>query len=255
MVPTRDGRQLPVSIVYRRGFERNGQGRLFLYAYGAYGIATRPASTPTASACSTAATPIAIAHIRGGDEMGYQWYLDGKLERRTNTFNDFVDAARGLIAQDYTSAGRIAIQGGSAGGELMGAVVNSDPELWGAVVADVPFVDVLNTMLDDTLPLTPGEWNEWGNPITDPAAFRLHAKLQPVRQCPRPGLSADADHRRPQRSARHLLGAGQMGGAAARDPDRRPISCCSRSTWAPAMAASRAAGRVSGKWPRPMPSC
>ena len=111
--------------------------------------------------------------------MGYQWYLDGKLERRTNTFNDFVDAARGLIARNYTSAGNIAIQGGSAGGELMGAVVNSDPELWGAVVADVPFVDVLNTMLDDTLPLTPGEWNEWGNPITDAAAFRLLQSYSP----------------------------------------------------------------------------
>src|SRR5919106_1036644 len=111
--------------------------------------------------------------------MGYQWYLDGKLDRRTNSFNDFVDAARGLIARNYTRAGNIAIQGGSAGGELMGAVVNSDPELWGAVVADVPFVDVLNTMLDDTLPLTPGEWPEWGNPITDKAAFELIRSYSP----------------------------------------------------------------------------
>jgi len=178
-VPTRDGRQLPVSIVYRRGFERNGRGRLFLYSYGAYGIATAPGFNTNRFSLLDRGYAFAIAHIRGGDEMGYQWYLDGKLERRTNTFNDFVDAARGLIAQNYTSAGNIAIQGGSAGGELMGAVVNSDPELWGAVVADVPFVDVLNTMLDDTLPLTPGEWNEWGNPITDPAAFRLLQSYSP----------------------------------------------------------------------------
>jgi len=179
MVPTRDGRQLPVSIVYRRGFERNGRGRLFLYAYGAYGIATPPAFNTNRFSLLDRGYAFAIAHIRGGDDMGYQWYLDGKLDRRTNTFNDFVDAARGLIAQNYTRAGNIAIQGGSAGGELMGAVVNSDPQLWGAVVADVPFVDVLNTMLDESLPLTPGEWNEWGNPITDRTVFEYLRSYSP----------------------------------------------------------------------------
>jgi oligopeptidase B len=179
MVPTRDGRQLPVSIVYKNGFERNGNGRLFLYAYGAYGIATPPGFSTNRISMLDRGYAYAIAHIRGGDDMGYQWYLDGKLDRRTNTFNDFVDAARGLIANNYTRAGRIAIQGGSAGGELMGAVVNQAPELWGAVVADVPFVDVVNTMLDESLPLTPGEWNEWGNPITDPAAFRYMLSYSP----------------------------------------------------------------------------
>ena len=113
----------------------------------------------------------ALAHIRGGDDLGQQWYLDGKLDKRTNTFTDFVDVAKGLIDLGYTAKGRISISGGSAGGELMGAVINSDPDLWGAVVAHVPFVDVLNTMLDDRLPLTPGEWPEWGNPIEDKAAF------------------------------------------------------------------------------------
>ena len=179
ILPSRDGRQIPVSIVYRRGFERNGRGRLFLYAYGAYGIATPPGFNTNRFSMLDRGYAFAIAHIRGGDELGYQWYLDGKLERRTNTFNDFVDAARGLIAQNYTSAGHIAIQGGSAGGELMGAVVNSDPGLWGAVVADVPFVDVLNTMLDESLPLTPGEWNEWGNPITDANVFRYLQSYSP----------------------------------------------------------------------------
>ncbi|HEY5710423.1 MAG TPA: S9 family peptidase [Allosphingosinicella sp.] len=179
MVPSRDGRQIPVSIVYRRGFERNGRGRLFLYSYGAYGIATAPGFNTNRISMLDRGYAYAIAHIRGGDEMGYGWYLNGTNTHRTNTFNDFVDAARGLIARNYTAAGQIAIQGGSAGGELMGAVVNSDPELWGAVVADVPFVDVVNTMLDDTLPLTPGEWNEWGNPITDPAAFRYMLTYSP----------------------------------------------------------------------------
>jgi oligopeptidase B len=178
-VPARDGRRIPVSIVYRRGFERNGRGRLFLYAYGAYGYATPPAFNTNRFSLLDRGYAFAIAHIRGGDELGYDWYLQGKLDRRTNTFNDFVDAARGLIAARYTQAGRIAIQGRSAGGELMGAVVNSDPALWGAMVADVPFVDVVNTMLDESLPLTPGEWNEWGNPITDAAAFRYMMSYSP----------------------------------------------------------------------------
>jgi oligopeptidase B len=121
----------------------------------------------------------AIAHIRGGDDLGQHWYHEGKLEKRTNTFNDFVDVAKGLITLGYTAPGQIAIAGRSAGGELMGAVVNSDPELWGAVIADVPFVDVLNTMLDESLPLTPGEWPEWGNPIEDKAAFELIRSYSP----------------------------------------------------------------------------
>jgi oligopeptidase B len=179
MVPSRDGQQIPVSIVYRRGFERNGQGRLFLYAYGAYGYATAPAFSTSRLSLLDRGYAFAIAHIRGGDEIGYNWYLHGTRTHRTNTFNDFVDVARGLIERHYTAAGRIAIQGRSAGGELMGAVVNQAPELWGAVVADVPFVDVVNTMLDESLPLTPGEWNEWGNPITDADAFHYMLSYSP----------------------------------------------------------------------------
>ncbi len=179
MVPSRDGKQIPVSIVYRDDFRKDGNGRLFLYAYGAYGYAVPPGFSTNRISLLDRGYAFAIAHIRGGDDLGFPWYLDGKLDRRTNTFNDFVDAARGLIDQRFTRAGRIAIQGGSAGGELMGAVVNSDPELWGAVVADVPFVDVVNTMLDETLPLTPGEWNEWGNPITDPDVFRYLLSYSP----------------------------------------------------------------------------
>ena len=191
MVPARDGREVPVSIVYRKGFPRDGSGKVYLYGYGAYGHAIPPSFSVSRMSLLDRGFACAIAHIRGGDDLGYGWFLDGKLEKRTNSFNDFVDAAKGLVERGFARPGRIAIQGGSAGGELMGAAVNSDPELWGAVVADVPFVDVLATMLDDTLPLTPGEWPEWGNPIEDEAAFRLIRSYSPydnVRPQPYPPM-------------------------------------------------------------------
>lgn len=178
-ITARDGTEVPVSIVYPAGFVRDGSQPLFLYAYGAYGHAIPPGFSTGRLSLLDRGFAYAIAHIRGGDDLGQQWYHDGKLEKRTNTFNDFVDVARGLIAGGWTSAGRIATAGRSAGGELMGAIVNSDPKLWGAVIADVPFVDVLNTMLDADLPLTPGEWPEWGNPIEDPAAFALIRSYSP----------------------------------------------------------------------------
>ena len=179
-VAARDGTMVPVSIVYRK--DRAAAGPLHLYGYGAYGIAVDPGFSTTRLSLVDRGFAYAIAHIRGGDDLGRAWYKAGKLERRTNAFTDFVDVARGLIERGYTSAGRISISGGSAGGELMGAVVNSDPELWGAVAAHVPFVDVLATMLDPTLPLTPGEWPEWGNPIEDKAAFELIQSYSPYDQ-------------------------------------------------------------------------
>ncbi|HVI98319.1 MAG TPA: S9 family peptidase [Sphingomonas sp.] len=172
-IAARDGTEVPVSIVYPKGFPKDGSRPLFLYAYGAYGMAIPPGFSTGRLSLLDRGFAYAIAHIRGGDDLGQAWYHAGKLEHRANTFTDFVDVAKGLIDRGWTARGRIAIAGRSAGGELMGAVVNSDPELWGAVIADVPFVDVLNTMLDETLPLTPGEWPEWGNPITDKAAFDL----------------------------------------------------------------------------------
>ena len=172
-IAARDGTHIPCSIVYPKDFPRDGTGKLYLYAYGAYGYAIPPGFSTARMSFLDRGVAFAIAHIRGGDDLGQQWYLDGKLEKRANTFNDFVDVAKGLIDRGYTHKGGLAIAGRSAGGELMGAVINSDPDLWGVVVADVPFVDVLNTMLDDSLPLTPGEWPEWGNPITDKAAFDL----------------------------------------------------------------------------------
>lgn len=171
MITARDGTKVPVSILYKKGFKKDGSQPLHLYAYGAYGYAMPPGFSANRLSYVDRGFAYAIAHIRGGDDLGYQWYLDGKLTKRTNTFNDFVDAGKALIEMGYTSKGKLTASGGSAGGELMGAVLNQAPEIFGAVVSHVAFVDVLNTMLDETLPLTPGEWPEWGNPITDKAAF------------------------------------------------------------------------------------
>ena len=182
MAPARDGVRVPVSIVYRKEMPTDGSAPLYLYGYGAYGSGMSPSFSTTRLSLLDRGFIYAIAHVRGGDELGYHWYEAGKLDRRTNTFNDFVDVARHLIAEGLTRPGRIAIAGGSAGGELMGAVVNQAPELWGAVAAHVPFVDVLNTMLDTSLPLTPIEWPEWGNPIEDKAAFEYIRSYSPYDQ-------------------------------------------------------------------------
>ncbi|GHC96171.1 oligopeptidase B [Novosphingobium pokkalii] len=179
-IPARDGTLVPVSVVWRK--DRAAGGPLHLYGYGAYGIAIGPGFSTTRLSLLDRGMAYAIAHIRGGDDLGRGWYKAGKLDARTNTFNDFIDVARGLIDHGFTTAGRISASGGSAGGELMGAVINQAPELFGAVVADVPFVDVLATMLDETLPLTPGEWPEWGNPIEDAAAFHLIRSYSPYDQ-------------------------------------------------------------------------
>ena len=182
MAPARDGVQVPMSIVRHRETPVDGTAPLYLYGYGAYGYAIPPSFSTTRLSLLDRGFIFAIAHIRGGDDLGYHWYEAGKLDQRANTFNDFVDVARHLIEQGYVTEGRIAIAGGSAGGQLMGAVVNQAPELWGAVAAHVPFVDALNTMLDDTLPLTPIEWPEWGNPIEDQAAFECIRSYSPYDQ-------------------------------------------------------------------------
>ena len=182
LAPARDGVQVPVSVVRHKDTPVDGSAPLYLYGYGAYGYAIPPGFSTTRLSLLDRGFIYAIAHIRGGDDLGYHWYEAGKLDRRTNTFNDFVDVARHLVNEGYGSQGRIAIAGGSAGGQLMGAVVNQAPELWGAVAAHVPFVDVLNTMLDDTLPLTPIEWPEWGNPIEDKTVFQYIRSYSPYDQ-------------------------------------------------------------------------
>ena len=179
-ITARDGTQVPVSVLMRK--DRPAGGPLHLYAYGAYGYAVPPGFSTSRLSLVDRGMAYAIAHIRGGDDLGRRWYLQGKMNERTNTFNDFVDVAKGLIDKGYTAKGKVSASGGSAGGELMGVVVNTDPDLWGAVVAHVPFVDVLNTMLDASLPLTPGEWQEWGNPLTSKQAFAYMLSYSPYDQ-------------------------------------------------------------------------
>ncbi|MEO0690206.1 MAG: S9 family peptidase [Pseudomonadota bacterium] len=188
-IEARDGTMVPASVVMHKDRETiladagiEGPGPLHLYAYGAYGYAIPPGFSTTRLSLVDRGFAYAIAHIRGGDDLGRKWYLQGKLMERTNTFNDFVDVGRGLIAKGYTAEGMVTASGGSAGGELMGAIVNQDPEQYGAVVAHVPFVDVLNTMLNEDLPLTPGEWQEWGNPITSKEAFAFLLSYSPYDQ-------------------------------------------------------------------------
>jgi len=168
----RDGSSVPVSVVYRKGFRESAPGPVHLYGYGAYGLGMPPGFSTSRLSLLDRGFAFAIAHIRGGDELGRGWYEAGKGVNRMNAFTDFIDVAEHLIAEGYAVAGGISASGGSAGGKLMGAVANMRSELWRAIVAHVPFVDVLNTMLDDTLPLTPIEWPEWGNPIEDAEAFR-----------------------------------------------------------------------------------
>lgn len=179
LAPAKDGELVPVSLLYRRDTPVDGSAPLFLYGYGAYGISI-PASFATARLSLVDRGLIfAVAHIRGGKDKGYRWYRDGKMERKVNTFTDFIAAGEHLVAQGYTRRGAIVANGGSAGGMLMGAIANMAPELFAGIIADVPFVDVINTMMDTELPLTPPEWLEWGNPIEDPKAFAAMLSYSP----------------------------------------------------------------------------
>ena len=182
LATARDGVQVPVSIVRHKDTPVDGSPPLYIYAYGAYGSGITPYFSSARLSILERGFIFAIAHIRGGDELGFHWYEAGKLDRRTNTFNDFVDVARHLVDDGYGSDGRIAISGGSAGGTLMGAVVNQAPELWGVMVTQVPFADVLNTMLNADLPLTPPEWPEWGNPIEHKDALKYIRSYSPYDQ-------------------------------------------------------------------------
>jgi len=159
-----DGTMVPISLVYRKGFAQDGNAPLLLYAYGSYGISTNPSFRSSVISLLDRGFAYAIAHVRGGSEMGRQWYEDGKLLKKINTFTDFNDCARYLINEKYTSAKHLYAEGGSAGGLLMGAIANMEPELYNGVIAQVPFVDVVSTMLDATIPLTTFEWDEWGDP-------------------------------------------------------------------------------------------
>ena len=180
--PAADGKLVPVTVLRRRTTPVDGSAPLLLYGYGSYGI-PMPASFSTGRLSLVDRGWIyAIAHIRGGSDKGWGWFLDGRKFTKKNTFTDFTAAADHLIAGDYARAGHIVAQGGSAGGLLMGAVANMRPELWAGIIGQVPFVDVINTMSDVSLPLTPPEWPEWGNPIEDVEAYDYIASYSPYDQ-------------------------------------------------------------------------
>ncbi len=164
MSTSRDGVKVPISIVYRKGTNLDGKAPLLLYAYGSYGYSMDASFSAIRLSLLDRGFVMAIAHIRGGQEMGRHWYEDGKLLKKKNTFYDFIDCGKFLIKEKYTSSEHLYAQGGSAGGLLMGAIINMAPELWNGVIAGVPFVDVVSTMLDESIPLTTGEFDEWGNP-------------------------------------------------------------------------------------------
>jgi oligopeptidase B len=160
----RDGTQIPVSMVYRKGTQKDGKNPLLQYGYGSYGSSVYPYFSADRLSLLDRGFIFVMAHIRGGSEMGREWYYDGRQLQKMNTFTDFIDVSKFLVAEGYTSPGHLYAYGGSAGGLLMGAVLNMAPELYNGVVAAVPFVDVVTTMLDENVPLTSGEWDEWGDP-------------------------------------------------------------------------------------------
>jgi len=194
-ISARDGARVPVTVLHRADVALDGSAPLLLYGYGSYGISIPAAFSISNLSLVDRGMIFAIAHVRGGTDKGYGWYLDGKLDRKMNTFNDFVDAGRALIEAGYTRPGRIVAFGGSAGGLLVGAAMNQAPELFAGVIGAVPFVDVLNTISDASLPLTPPEWNEWGNPIRDRSAYdriRSYSPYDQVSAQPYPHLLATA---------------------------------------------------------------
>lgn len=171
MAPAVDGETVPVSLLYRKTTPIDGTAPLFVYGYGAYGASMPAGFNPDRLSLVDRGFVYAIAHVRGGTDKGWRWYREGKLAAKPNTFSDFIAGTEYLVKAGLGAPGKVVAQGRSAGGLLIGAVANQRPELYAALIAEVPFVDALNTMLDDTLPLTPPEWLEWGNPITDPSAF------------------------------------------------------------------------------------
>ncbi len=216
-----DGAEVPITVLMRKGTPLDGSAPLLVYGYGSYGFAQEATFSIRNFSLVDRGWIWAIAHIRGGSDKGWGWFLDGRKFNKTNTFTDFIACTEHLVANGYGTAGRVAAYGGSAGGMLMGAIVNMRPDLWGAIIAAVPFVDVLNTMSDTTLPLTPPEWPEWGNPLKDAAAYDYIASYSPYDNVGGQALSADPRHRRALRPARHLVGAGEVDRAAARAHDQR----------------------------------
>ena len=236
-VTASDGTLVPVSVVRRVEVEADGSNPGVVTAYGSYEISSDPYFSVARLSLLDRGVVYAVAHVRGGGEMGRRWYDDGKLLAKTNTFTDTVAAVEHLVAAGWIAPDRVGLEGGSAGGLLVGAVLNLAPERFRVAHAAVPFVDALTTMLQPDLPLTVGEWEEWGNPLADPevyAAMRAYAPYENVRAGRLPGRARDLEPAR-HPGLRHR--AGQVGRAAARDGDERPRA-------APGAHAHRAGGRT-----------
>ena len=188
-----DGEQVPVTVLMKRGTPLDGSAPMLVYGYGSYGHPTDPAFSIRNLSLVDRGWVWAMAHIRGGSEKGWGWFLDGRKDKKVNTFTDFIAVTDHLLAEGYGHRDKVVAYGGSAGGLLMGAVTNMRPELWAGIIAAVPFVDVLNTMSDTSLPLTPPEWPEWGNPLEDPAAYDYIESYSPydqIRAAPYPAVLA-----------------------------------------------------------------
>ena len=214
-----DGVQVPISLVCRKGAADDGPIPFLLYGYGAYEISTDPGFSVARLSLLDRGAGMAIAHVRGGGEMGRHWYDDGKLLHKEHTFSDFAACARHLVAEGWTTHDRLVAEGGSAGGLLIGAVANRYPDLFGGLVADVPFVDALTSMLDDSLPLTVTEYDEWGDPH-DPEAYDYLAGYAPYENVAALRLPADPGHHLAPRHPGALRRGRQVGGPAARHGDR-----------------------------------
>ena len=210
-----DGTRIPISLVCRKGTPRDGSSPFLIYGYGSYEISVDPSFSISRLSLLDRGFGYAIAHIRGGGEMGRRWYEDGKLLHKKNTFTDFVACAEHLADQGWTAPSRLIARGGSAGGLLMGAVANIAPQDFGGIVAQVPFVDALTSILDPSLPLTVTEWEEWGDPLHDAAGLRVHEVLLALRERDRADLSADPRGDQPERHPRAVPRARQVDRAAA----------------------------------------
>ena len=216
--PAPDGTLVPISLVCAKDAPRDGSAPMLLAGYGAYGIPYGPYFSSNRLSLLERGVAVAVAHVRGGGEMGKRWHDAGRMLNKRNTFTDFVAVADSLVREGYTARDRLVIEGGSAGGLLIGAVLNMRPDLARAAVLRVPFVDVINTMLDESLPLTVGEFEEWGNPKR-PALLRVHEDVLPVHEHRAPALPRRPRAHGDQRQPGDVLGAGEVGGEAPRGED------------------------------------
>ena len=246
---------MPLSIVRRADVPLDGSAPALLYGYGAYEASMDPRFAIPRLSLLDRGIVYAIAHIRGGGELGRSWYEQGKTLTKINTFTDFVACADYLLEHGYTSADRLAARGGSAGGLLMGAVANLAPEKFRAIHAAVPFVDALTTILNPDLPLTVIEWEEWGDPLHDAEVYAYMKSYTPVRECGRDRLSGHPGDDEPQRHPRLLRRTSQMDRRAAthRDQWRRSSDPAQDRDGRPGTAASADATRAGGNWPSSTP--